>query len=264
MADAERVMTAAVPVARRSVELFDVRIDALTMDETIETVRAMVATGAPHQHVVVNAAKIVDVDHNDALRRVIGQCDLVNADGMAVVWASRILGQPLPERVAGIDLFERLVGAARDDGRSVYFLGARDEVVRECASVLSSRYAGLRVAGCHDGYWDDDDEIIEGIRRAAPDYLFLAIPSPRKEFWLNEHLHDLGVPFVMGVGGSFDVVAGRVSRAPVWMQRTGFEWAWRLIQEPGRMWRRYLFTNTAFIRMTIREWLAKGASKARR
>ncbi len=250
--------TAVTTGARPNVELFGLRVDALTMDETVEAVRAMVSSGEPHQHVVVNAAKIVDVERNDALRHVIGECDLVNADGMAVVWASRILGQPLPERVAGIDLFDRLVGAARDDGRSVYFLGARDEVVREAARVLSARYPGVRVAGYHDGYWDDDAAIIRAIRDAAPDYLFLAIPSPRKEFWLNEHLHDLGVPFVMGVGGSFDVVAGRVSRAPAWMQRTGFEWAWRLVQEPRRMWRRYLYTNTAFIRMTIRErWKAR-------
>jgi N-acetylglucosaminyldiphosphoundecaprenol N-acetyl-beta-D-mannosaminyltransferase len=252
------VLTTATTAARHTVELFGLRVDALTMDETVEAVRAMVSTGEPHQHVVVNAAKIVDVGRNDALRRVIGQCDLVNADGMAVVWASRILGQPLPERVAGIDLFDRLVGAARDDGRSVYFLGARDEVVREAARVLSARYPGVRVAGHHDGYWDDDAAIVRAIRGAAPDYLFLAIPSPRKELWLNEHLLDLGVPFVMGVGGSFDVVAGRVRRAPAWMQRTGLEWAWRLVQEPRRMWRRYLYTNTAFIRMTIRErWTAR-------
>ena len=113
------VVTTATTAARRTVELFGLRVDALTMDETVEAVRAMVSSGEPHQHVVVNAAKIVDVERNDALRRVIGQCDLVNADGMAVVWASRILGQPLPERVAGIDLFDRLVGAARDDDRSV-------------------------------------------------------------------------------------------------------------------------------------------------
>ena len=138
---------------------------------------------------------------------------MVNADGMSVVWASRVLGDALPERVAGIDLFERLVRAASEDGTSVYFLGATEEVVNEVAAVYSRRYPGLRIAGSHNGYWDDDDAVIDAVRACAPDYLFLAIPSPRKEFWVRDHLEALGTPFVMGVGGSFDVVAGKVARA---------------------------------------------------
>ncbi|HWS44464.1 MAG TPA: WecB/TagA/CpsF family glycosyltransferase [Acidimicrobiia bacterium] len=245
----------AEPTKRRNrVELFGVQVDALTLDDTIAAARAMIATGQPHQHVVLNAAKVVEMAHDPALRRVVQGCDLVNADGMAVVWAGRVLHAPLPERVAGIDLFERLVRAARDDGYSVYFLGATDEVVERTVEAFTARYPGLRVAGSRNGYWDDDSAVIEQVRSASPDILFLAIPSPRKEFWLNEHLHALGVPFVMGVGGSFDVIAGKVSRAPQWMQRSGLEWAWRLVQEPRRMWRRYLFTNSAFIRMTWHEW----------
>ena len=131
--------------------------------------------------------------------------------------------------------------------------------MNEVAAVYSRRYPGLRVAGSHNGYWDDDDAVIDAVRACAPDYLFLAIPSPRKEFWVRDHLEALGTPFVMGVGGSFDVVAGKVARAPRWAQQTGFEWAWRLAQEPRRMWRRYLYTNTAFLRITMREWLRNRA-----
>lgn len=213
----------------------------------------MVRTGIPHQHVVLNAAKLVAIEHDPRLREVVEACDLVNADGTSVVWASRLLGRSLPERVAGIDLFIRIVEAAAMDGTSVYFLGATQDVVERAAAVLCRRYPGLRVAGCRNGYWDDDAEVIEAVRAARPDYLFLAIPSPRKEFWLSEHLDELGVPFVMGVGGSFDVVAGKVTRAPVWLQRLGLEWTWRLGQEPRRMWKRYLVGNTAFVRMTVRE-----------
>lgn len=239
---------------RRVVELFGLPFDVLDMEQTVQVVREMVSAGTPHQHVVVNAAKVVELDRDPALAAVIRKCDLVNADGVSIVWASKVLGKPLPERVAGIDLFERLVTTAAVDGRSVFFLGARAEVVEDVASVLSRRHPDLVVAGLHDGFWDDDAAIIAEVRAAAPDYLFLAIPSPRKEFWLNEHLMDLGVPFVMGVGGSFDVIAGRVRRAPRWVQRIGMEWSWRLAQEPRRMWRRYLLGNVAFVRLTAREW----------
>ncbi|HLI57761.1 MAG TPA: WecB/TagA/CpsF family glycosyltransferase, partial [Actinomycetota bacterium] len=171
----------------------------------------------------------------------------------SVVWASRALGRPLPERVAGIDLFLRLLEAAQKDGDSVYLLGATPAVVDRVARVIEERFAGLRVAGHRDGFWVDDDEVVGEVRAAAPAYLFLAIPSPRKEFWLGQHLEELGVPFAMGVGGSFDVVAGTVRRAPRWMQRAGLEWSFRLVQEPRRMWKRYLVGNTAFIWLTLRE-----------
>ena len=193
-------------------DLFGIDIDRLTMDETVARIREMVQGRGTHQHVVVNAAKIVALDRDPALLDVIRSCDMVNADGMSVVWASRLLGDPLPERVAGIDLFERLVRTASEDGTSVYFLGATEEVVQEVATVYSRRYPGLRVAGARNGYWDDDDAVVAAVRASAPDYLFLAIPSPRKEFWVRDHLEALGTAFVMGVGGSFDVVAGKVAR----------------------------------------------------
>jgi N-acetylglucosaminyldiphosphoundecaprenol N-acetyl-beta-D-mannosaminyltransferase len=238
----------------RAVELFGLQVDALTMDETVEVVRRMVADGRPHQHVAVNAAKIVAADRDPTLKGIIRSCDLVNADGVSVVWASKLLGAPLPARIAGIDLFECLVGAAAEDGRSVYFLGARPEVVEKVVQVFRDRHPGLLVAGYRDGYWDDDDEVVRAIAQAAPDYLFLGIPSPRKELWLSRHVPRLGVPFAMGVGGSFDVVAGVIGRAPHRVQRIGLEWAWRLAQEPRRMWRRYLIGNAAFVGLTAREW----------
>ena len=239
---------------RRTVVLSGVPVDALTLEETVEVARAMVHSGVPHQHVGVNAALLVESERNPELQRVLRECDLVSADGISAVWASRLLGRSLPERVAGVDLFQRLVQAAHEDHCSVYFLGATDEVVERVAALFSERHRGLRIAGYHNGYWDDDLEVISAVRAARPDYLFLAIPSPRKELWLNSHLDELAVPFVMGVGGSFDVIAGKVSRAPKWLQTAGFEWAWRLGQEPRRMWRRYLFSNTAFVRTLAREY----------
>jgi N-acetylglucosaminyldiphosphoundecaprenol N-acetyl-beta-D-mannosaminyltransferase len=239
---------------RRAVELFGLPVDALTIDQTVEAVREMVSRGGAHQHVSLNAAKVLAARDDPRLAEIIRRCDLVSADGMSVVWAGRLLGARLPERVAGIDLFIRLVETAERDGRSVYFLGARSEVVEQVATVFGRRHPRLRIAGLHDGYWADDEQLVEDVRRAQADLLFLAIPSPRKEFWLFDRLDDLGVRFAMGVGGSFDVVAGITGRAPLIVQRLGLEWGWRLIQEPRRMWRRYLVGNLAFVGLTAREW----------
>lgn len=239
---------------RRRVVLLGLPVDALTMEETVEVARAMIRSGVPHQHVGINAALLVESERNSELRNVIEGCDLISADGMSAVLVGLLFGRPLPERVAGVDLFQRLIEAAHRDGSSVYFLGATDEVVERVAAVFGERHPGLRIAGYHDGYWDDDQEVVSAVRAAHPDYLFLAIPSPRKEMWLSRYLDELGVPFVMGVGGSFDVVAGKVRRAPRWVRDAGFEWAWRLGQEPRRMWRRYLFSNAAFIGSLAREY----------
>jgi N-acetylglucosaminyldiphosphoundecaprenol N-acetyl-beta-D-mannosaminyltransferase len=240
--------------ARRPVKLFGLPVDPLTMEETVAAVRDLVAAGGSHQHVAMNAAKVVAASNDPNLAKIIRDCDLVSADGMAVVWASKLLRSPVPERVAGIDLFERLVETAARDGRSVYFLGAQADVVARVVEVFSARYPDLCVSGFRDGFWEDDGEVVDHVRQCRPDYLFLAVPSPRKEFWLSEHLSTLEVPFVMGVGGSFDVVAARTGRAPRIVQRLGFEWAWRLAQEPRRMWRRYLFGNLSFVRIVVREW----------
>jgi N-acetylglucosaminyldiphosphoundecaprenol N-acetyl-beta-D-mannosaminyltransferase len=136
----------------------------------------------------------------------------------------------------------------------LFFLGATAEVLNEVLRRLRIRHPSLVIAGAHHGYWEDDAEIIRIVREAHPHFLFLAVPSPRKEFWLHRHLESLGVPFVMGVGGTFDVIAGRVRRAPRWVQRIGCEWAYRVAQEPRRMWKRYLLGNSAFVALTFKAW----------
>ena len=145
-------------------------------------------------------------------------------------------------------------GDSETPAGSVYFLGARDEVLEEMIRRFREQYPTLNIAGSRNGYWDDDAAVVAQVREARPDLVFLAIPSPRKEFWLAEHMPAMGVPFAMGVGGSFDVVAGKVKRAPVWVQRIGCEWVYRLVQEPRRMWKRYLVGNTKFVVLTVKEW----------
>jgi N-acetylglucosaminyldiphosphoundecaprenol N-acetyl-beta-D-mannosaminyltransferase len=239
------------------VDVLGVGVDVLTMDETVARVRELVRSwpGPGAQHAAVNAAKLVAARRDPELADAIAGCALVTADGAAIVWAARLLGRPLPERVTGIDLMERLVQAAAADGARVYFLGARPEIVAGVADVYRARYPGLRVVGAQHGYWTDDAKLVDEIRAAAPDYLFLGIPSPHKELWLRHWLPELQVPFAMGVGGSFDVVAGARRRAPAWAGRAGLEWLFRLAQEPRRMWRRYLVGNTRFLGLLIAELL---------
>ena len=242
------------PAEPHRVVLFGVPVDALTLEQTVAHARRLVREDRPHQHVALNAAKVVALSGDPRLAQVIAACDLVSADGAAVVWASRLLGRRLPERVAGIDLMERLVAQAARDGDAVYFLGGHPQVVQRVAQHYRARHPGLRVVGVQHGYWHDDLQVVERIRAAAPRYLFVGLPSPRKELWLHRHLAALGVPFAMGVGGSFDVVAGVSRRAPRLLQRAGLEWAWRLAQEPRRLWRRYLVGNARFAALLVGEW----------
>ena len=234
-------------------------IDALTLEETVREVDRLLRAGETVQHCAVNAYKIVLIEDDPRLGEFIANCRLVNADGQSVVWASRLLGTPLPERVAGIDLFEAILSLAEREGYSVYFLGAREEIVTEVARRAAERYPGLRVAGTHHGYFGstDGEHVVADVQRTRPHVLFVGMPSPQKEYWLGENFARLGVPFAMGVGGSFDVFAGVVRRAPVWMQRSGLEWAYRFYQEPAKMWRRYLVGNTRFAVLVVKELLGR-------
>ena len=234
--------------------MFGVAMDALTMEETVREIDRRLKAGNFTQHVVVNVAKLVQMQEDDALAVAVRSCDIINIDGAGVVLGGRFLGLQIPERVAGIDLFERLLGHAEESGRSVYLLGATSEIIAQTVSIVGSRYPKLKIAGFHHGYfWDDEDKVVRGIRQSGADMLFVGIASPLKEKFIERWQDDLGVKFAMGVGGSFDVVAGKVRRAPLQMQRLGLEWLFRLVQEPRRMWKRYLVTNTKFLVMLLRE-----------
>lgn len=229
-------------------------VDNLSMAETLDRVGELIASGRPHQHVVINADKVVKAARDPELARIIERCDLVNADGMPVVWASRLLGQPLKERVTGVDLFFELLARAEQRGWRVYFLGAREAVVAEVVRRAQQRHPGLQVAGWRDGYWNAAGEgiVVDEIAATRADILFVAIPSPRKEEFLARHQARMRVPFAMGVGGTFDVAAGHVRRAPVWMQRSGLEWFYRFLQEPRRMFRRYFVDDIGFFWLLAR------------
>ncbi len=234
--------------------LFGVPVDALSLEETVSTCAGLIEERRFVQHVVLNAGKVVMMESDGALREIIASCDLVNADGMSVVWAGRVLGVPFPERVAGIDLMMRLLELCAERGWPVYVLGATPEVVAAFIETCETDIPHLRIAGSHDGYFEDDGPVVADIRDSGARLLVVGMPSPRKERFLWQHGEELGPLFAMGVGGSLDVVAGHTKRAPVWMQRSGLEWAYRFAQEPRRMWRRYLVGNVRFVGIVIREF----------
>ena len=229
-----------------------------TMDETVALIGERVSRKAFTQHVVVNVAKIVNMRKNPVLDQSVRACEIINIDGMGVVWGARVLGRNVPERVSGIDLFHRLLEMSADQGYPVFLLGATSEVVAEARKRVEELYPRLVVAGHHHGYfWDDEQGVVDEIRESGARLLFVAITSPKKENFINKWKDELGVDFVMGVGGTFDVVAGKVKRAPVWMQRNGLEWLYRVIQEPRRMWKRYLKTNTVFAFLLLKALVKK-------
>ena len=235
--------------------LFGLDVEAATQDQVLQECRSALVDRRRLLIGVVNAAKIVNLHRDPLLRDSLLECDIIVADGQSVVWASRLLRRPLPERVAGCDLFEALLGVAEEDGRSVFLLGAKPEVLRLLQERLAVRYPKLRIAGARDGYFKADEHraIANEIRESGADMLFLGITSPKKEIFLGTYANELGVPILHGVGGSFDVLAGVTKRAPIRWQKLGLEWGYRTLQEPRRMWKRYLTTNTRFILLTGRE-----------
>ena len=239
---------------RRS-SVLGVEVDALTMAEVVRCCGEVIEGKQALTLGVVNAGKLIGMQTNRQLRAAVTSCDLVLADGMAVVWASRLLRRPLPERVAGIDLFLKLLEQADAREHSVFLLGATQEVLQTVVAEMGRRYPRARIVGSRDGYFGDDEVpgIVEEIRAAQPDLLFLGISSPKKELFLARWGRELGAAVCHGVGGAFDVFAGKVTRAPEQWQRLGLEWLHRVFQEPGRMWKRYLVTNTVFLYLLARE-----------
>lgn len=240
------------------VNILNTHIHNLSMEETLEIIDSTISKGEQLHHVVVNAGKIVAMQTDLQLRQSVNKSDLINADGQAVVWASRILKKPLKERVSGIDLMVNLVKLAAKNGYKVFFFGAKEEVVKEVVNKYSNQYSSDIVAGFRNGYFkkEQEQEIAREIADSGANILFVAISSPTKENFLYENKELLKkVNFIMGVGGSFDVVSGKVKRAPLWMQNYGLEWFYRFTQEPKRMWKRYLVGNSKFIYLVLKERL---------
>ena len=246
-------------------DFLGVPIDCLTLAETVAAADAAMRNRTMLRQVSINVAKFVAMRQNPELDQDVRSSDLVNVDGMGVLWAARLLGLDIPERVAGIDLFESVLALCAAHGYRPFFLGARQEVLERAVAAARARHAGLLFSGWRNGYFSGDEEggVVSEIKAAHADCLFIGMPTPRKERFLASHGGELGVPFVMGVGGILDVLAGAVRRAPPLIQAIGCEWLFRMVQEPMRLGPRYLKTNAAFAGLLLRALVRKRLSASR-
>jgi N-acetylglucosaminyldiphosphoundecaprenol N-acetyl-beta-D-mannosaminyltransferase len=239
-------------------------VDILTMAETAKLAYEAMRSRRRLQHVALNVAKLVNLRRNPVLSADIFSSDIVGIDGMGIVWAARWLGLPVKERVAGVDLLSELLALCAEHGFKPFFLGATREVVHQAAREVLTKHPTIRFAGLRDGFFMPEQElaIVSEIRESGADCVFIGMPTPRKERFLASHRDSLNVPFIMGVGGSFDVLAGKVRRAPARVQDLGLEWLYRVYQEPRRMWWRYAKTNALFAGILahaiIRRWINTG------
>lgn len=221
------------------VRVLGVGFDPVTLKEAGDRVESFVREGRPRLVVTPNPEIVYQAQFDPELKRIIGEADLVTADGTGVVWASRRVGRPVPERVTGVELGEEIMRRAAARGYTLYLLGAKPGVADEAAQKLTAQFPGLKVVGTRHGYFGPAEEpaVLQAIREARPDLLFAGLGSPKQEKWLAAHREDLGVPVSAGLGGSFDVWAGKVARAPLLFRRLHLEWLHRLSREPRRFWR---------------------------
>jgi N-acetylglucosaminyldiphosphoundecaprenol N-acetyl-beta-D-mannosaminyltransferase len=254
-------------VRRERSRILGCRIDRVDLDQALRICEEVIASRGFAQHMAINVAKLMSLRGDEQLRESIERCELVTADGQPIVWASRLLHDPLPSRVTGIDLMQGLLARAAITGYRIYILGAKPNVLDRAVARIREQHPGVAIVGHRDGYYADAEEkaVARQIAAARPDILFVAMSSPRKEFFLTRHGRTIGVPFVMGVGGAVDVIAGVTRRAPEPVQRLGLEWLFRLGQEPRRLARRYALTNSQFLLVLAREVASTrpGASRTR-
>lgn len=232
-----------------SVRVLNCDLNAATLRGATAWARDWIQSGRRGYICTVNVAILMMMRSNRKLQKFVDDASLVVADGQPLVWASRLQEQSLPERVTGIDLLDELCAVAATEGFGVYLLGAKRAVIEAVADRLAARHPGLRISGVSDGYFDADEapRRAQQIRESGAQILFVGMGVPRQEQFIENHWDELDVELAIPIGGSFDVIAGATRRAPVWMQRIGMEWFFRLTQEPRRLWKRYLVTNTQFI-----------------
>ncbi|TDH61093.1 glycosyltransferase [Dankookia rubra] len=250
---------------RSSVSVLGCGIDPMRQQEVLDWCLETARSSARARIVLTaNASHLVAMQDDPALREAAQAADLVTADGMSLVWAGRMLGGEIPERVAGIDLLDGLLRCAPKEGLRIFLLGAKPPVLERFVARCRASYPGIEIVGWRDGYFTaaQHQDVVRQISEARADMLFLGMPSPFKDIWCERHRNALGVKLIMGVGGAFDVLAGEVRRAPRWMQTAGLEWAWRLGLEPRRLWKRYLIGNSRFLWLLAKQSVRRRAPAA--
>lgn len=221
------------------VDILGCKVDRIDMDGALQKIEEFIHSGKPHHIITLNAEIIHRAQSDPKLKQIINEADLVTPDGSGVVWAANYLGAPVPERVTGIDLTLKLTEVAAKKGWTFYYYGGAPTVAETAAENLQKKYTGLKVIGTCHGYISglEKEELLKDIKKRKPDILLVALGAPMQEFWIKDHQKELQIPVYIGIGGSFDVISGKATRAPVFFQKAGLEWLYRLIKEPHRIGR---------------------------
>ena len=238
-----------------SILFFDVKINPLPKSEFLDIIESSIKNGNRIVQNGLNAAAINLLVANKELKNAYHHSDLINIDGMSIVWALRLLGHKVPERVTCPDLTDDILAMADKNNYSIFLLGAKESTLSLCRKNIQNNFPNLKIVGSQNGYYKEHEElaIIEKMKRANPDILLIGMPSPFKELFTEKYKHDLSIKYYLGVGGLFEVLAGEKKRAPKWMQNLGMEWFYRFAQEPSRLWKRYLIGNLKFVWLVFKE-----------
>lgn len=241
------------------VRIYGVPVSKMGMDQTVAYLAKAIEQRQPHQIITANPIMVMSALDDPAYMSMMQQAELIVPDGTGVVWAANYVGEPVAERVPGYDLLNELMKTGESKGWKVYLLGASNEVIQAAADKLRMNYPGIKLVGVRDGYFTDaqDAEVIQSIVDAAPDLLFVGRAAANQEPWIGKYKGQLGVPVMMGVGGSFDVLSGKLKRAPVVFQKLRLEWFYRLLQEPWRYKRMLLLPKFAMKVMRDKEKVTK-------
>ncbi len=220
----------------KRVKILGVQVDAVTMAQAVERVESLIAAGEPSMVATANAEMLLNATHDDELKRILNAASLVVPDGAGTVWAARHLGKSMPERVAGFDLVQELMKVAPSKGWRFFLFGAAPGIADKAKAKAEVLYPGIQIAGTRNGYFKpaDEPDIIAQIKASRADILLAALGVPKQEKWLAKYKDELNIPVSIGVGGTFDVMAGVVKRAPLWMQRARLEWLFRAMLQPSR------------------------------
>ncbi len=254
------------PRSGPSLSMLGVPFDNVTTDQTLEAISGMIASRKPHYIATANVDFTALAMYDDDLRRILLDAHLVVCDGMPLVWASRWLGNALPERVAGSDLVPKLLAVAEEKNWSVYFLGGKKEVAEKAVQVVQERHPRLKIAGLMSPPFKplhemDHATICADIHSTNPDLLFVSFGCPKQEKWIAMNYQRAGAPVTIGVGATIDFLAGHMQRAPLWMQKIGFEWLYRLLQEPRRLFKRYATDFVVFGLTIMKQWWLTRSSR---
>lgn len=247
----------------KTVRISFVEINNVSMAEAIDSIISLIKKNVSGYVATCNVDHVVKLQKDELFKKIYNEASLVVPDGMPLLWAAGFLGNALKERVSGSDLFGKLCAVAEERGYRLFFLGGRPDAASQAVKVLKEKYPHIKITGTYSppfGFENDkeeNDKIIRMIKEAHPDILFVGLGAPKQEKWIYKHREEYKVPVSIGIGNSFEFVSGIVKRAPLWMQRIGLEWLWRLLMEPGRLWKRYLIDDMLFFWLVLKQKFGK-------